>query len=452
MGPTQTEGAGEAGGKRRPLVLIPTGFGSLLFERRTARYFPFDAPTTRALVTLCRHPPRALAVAWRGLVETLERRGLLTPDGRLPAERLLLTPPATGLAGPLALHLELTRRCDLRCAHCFAEAGPRDMAQAGEDAELSLAELDALFAELATLGSYRLGLTGGEPTLRADLLPIIDAALTRGLAPCLTTNGQSLDAKLAGELGARPLLWLNLSFDGASAETHDRLRGHGSFARARAAAAELAGRARFSLAFTIWSGNVDEVEACVALAQRLGAEAAVFRPLYPVGRAVDGALQPSFAAYQGALDRLAALVGETTAADDGAAKVPRGAGQAVVELCAGAEAFAPSTREVARAALAGSGCGAARLVASVSASGRVSPCSFLGTSFEAGSLREQSFSQLWQAGASFQRLRAPATPGGFAGGCRARALVFSGDADAADPWLVADLRHPSSTLALELGS
>lgn len=447
MGLTPSEGAGEVGGdRRRPLVLIPTGFGSLLFERRTARYFPFDAPATRALELLRRHPPQALDLAWRGLVETLERRGLLTPDGHLPAERLPLTPPATGLAGPLALHLELTRRCDLRCAHCFAAAGPRDTPQAGEDAELSLAELDALFAELATLGSYRLGLTGGEPTLRADLLPIIDAALARGLAPCLTTNGQSLDAKLAGELGARPLLWLNLSFDGARAETHDRLRGHGSFARARAAAAELAGRARFSLAFTIWSGNVDEVEACVALAQTLGAEAAVFRPLYPVGRAVDGALQPSFTAYQGALDRLTALAGDSVADAAGAP------GQAVVELCAGAEAFAPSTREVARAALAGSGCGAARLVASISASGRVSPCSFLGASFEAGSLREQSFAQLWQAGASFQRLRVPSTPGGFAGGCRARALAFAGDADAADPWLVRDARHPSSTDALELGS
>ena len=38
------------------------------------------------------------------------------------------------------------------------------------------------------LGSFRLGLTGGEPLLRPDVLDVLDLATGAGLHPCLTTN------------------------------------------------------------------------------------------------------------------------------------------------------------------------------------------------------------------------------------------------------------------------
>jgi len=379
----------------RPLVVIPQHFGSLVFDRRTSTYAPFDHDATALLV-------RALATSARELgvpefVATFERAGYFRPDGRLAGTLLAATPPPDHLLGPLATHVEVIAACNLTCRHCFAGELPRKTS-------LTLGELDRLFGELAALGSFRLGLTGGEPLLRKDLLDIIDAALAHGLHPCLTTNGLLLDERLARELGRRELVWLNVSLDGATAATSDAVRGSGTFDAVVAKLRAVGRHMRFSLAFTITSASASEVEACAELARALGAYTAVFRPLYPVGVAREhGELMPSFAQYTGALGRLM---------DCGWSPGLRADTQAVTYR--------------------GPGCGAANLIASVSASGDVNPCSFLGAAFESGNVRERPFGEIWRAGHAFRRLRE--ARGEFRGGCRARALAAHGDAFARDPW------------------
>jgi MoaA/NifB/PqqE/SkfB family radical SAM enzyme len=78
-------------------------------------------------------------------------------------------------------------------------------------------------------------------------------------------------------------VWLNVSLDGATAKTNDRVRGAGTFDRVVENLRLLGQHARFTLAFTVMSTNVHEIEACAELAARVGALTAVFRPLYPVG-------------------------------------------------------------------------------------------------------------------------------------------------------------------------
>jgi MoaA/NifB/PqqE/SkfB family radical SAM enzyme len=98
------------------------------------------------------------------------------------------------------------------------------------------------------------------------------------------------------------------------------------------------------------------------------------------------------------------------------------------------------------------GCGAGNLVASISQSGAVNPCSFLGPAYDAGSVAEGGFADVWHDSDGFRGIRAlpggDACGGGFTGGCRARALVLGGDIDAADPWLRPDQAHPMRTLEL----
>jgi mycofactocin biosynthetic radical S-adenosylmethionine protein MftC len=120
---------------------------------------------------------------------------------------------------------------------------------------------------------------------------------------------------------------------------------------------------------------------------------------------------PSFSQYSDALARLA---GDLHAIDP----------------------FSPQHRDSQQARThANLGCGAANLVASVSASGEVNPCSFLGTEFNGGNLSERSFADIWSASQVFERLRrSSGSACGFQGGCRARALAAHGDVDAADPW------------------
>src|SRR5262249_58465182 len=119
--------------------------------------------------------------AVRAFVDCFYRKGFFGLDGRLAADVLPVDVPPDHLVGPLAVHLEVVAACNLTCSHCFSGTLPRN------HHPLILSELEVLFGDLARLGSFRLGLTGGEPLLRKDLFDIVDAATGRGLHPCLTT-------------------------------------------------------------------------------------------------------------------------------------------------------------------------------------------------------------------------------------------------------------------------
>ena len=382
----------------KPLVLIPQYFGSLVFDRRNSRYLPFDQECTGLLREAADKPARA------DLAEYLHASGFWTLDGSFDGEILPLTPPAGHLAGPLAVHLEVTASCNLTCTHCFAGQLPR------KEPALSLTELDDLFGQLAALGCFRLGLTGGEPLLRRELLEILDCATGHGLHPCLTTNALLLNASLAQELGRRPLVWLNVSLEGASAESNDPVRGQGTWERVRDKVELLRRHARFTMAFTISSRNAGEVAECADLARRWGASAAVFRPVYPAGTALNHLdLMPTYESYVAALD---SLQGDRHLLDP----------------------FTPASRHrVAGRSYSGPGCGAANLVSSVSLGGTVNPCSFLGEGFALDNLRDRPFREIWNDGQAFQQLRGK-LPEDFQGGCRARSQALAGSVHARDPW------------------
>jgi radical SAM protein with 4Fe4S-binding SPASM domain len=300
-------------------------------------------------------------------------------------------------------------------------------------------ELDSLFGTLATMGSFRLGLTGGEPLLRHDLFEIVDRAAKHGLCPCLTTNGLLITEEVAREFGRCDLVWLNVSLDGATAETNDRVRGAGTFERVVSNLRTLRKHAGFTLAFTVMSSNAHEVEACAQLAEQVGATTAVFRPLYPVGTARHHMeLMPTFAEYSGALDRLADL------AHDGQPDLR------------GIDPFGPHSRKERESVMHENyGCGAGNLVCSISVSGDVNPCSFLGPGFAAANLRRQPFDEIWNSSQKFREIRGLPGDGqgtsNFGGGCRARSLVLAGDVNAPDPWIAGSpigSRHPLQILEL----
>ena len=403
-----------------PLVLIPQFFGSLVFDRRTSRYLPFDAESTELLRRLCVDPDAAREA--EGFYDYFSELGFFDLDGRLAARILDLRPPADHLAGPLAVHLEIIGACNLKCIHCFAGDLPRN------EHALTLPEMDSLFATLASLGSFRLGLTGGEPLLRRDLFEIVDAATAHGLHPCLTTNGLLVNDDIAREFGKRDLVWLNVSLDGATASTNDAIRGAGTYDRVLDKLRVLGQHARFTLAFTITSISAPEVVACAALARECGAHAAVFRPLYPVGIAVRHPhLMPSYDQYADALEQLA---GDLHAVDP----------------------FSPQARHERQSKIhLNNGCGAANLVCSVSVNGNVNPCSFLGPAHDSGNLRTRSFDDIWNSSAGFTRLRARDGEA-FCGGCRARAQHATGSVHLRDPWFDDYLQrssvHPMSNVEI----
>jgi GTP 3',8-cyclase len=108
------------------------------------------------------------------------------------------------------LRLSVTDRCNFRCAYCLPQGCARDAASQ----PLTVEEIDRLVRAFAGLGFWKVRLTGGEPTLRRDLVEVIRriAAVPGVRQVGLTTNGHRL-APIAAELRGAGLTAVNVSLD-----------------------------------------------------------------------------------------------------------------------------------------------------------------------------------------------------------------------------------------------
>lgn len=216
--------------------------------------------------------------------------------------------------GPTGAHKILqvhpTRRCNLRCLHCYSSSGPDE----GERLDLEL--LRGAVADAAREGYTVLSVSGGEPLLYRPLGALLEHARAHGLATTVTTNGTLLGARQLELLRGRVDL-LAISLDGAPA-SHDRMRGAaGAFERLRRhlGGVRAAGIA-FGFIFTLTQRNLGELAWVAEFAAAEGASLLQVHPLEGVGRAqaqlrpeLPDALEASYAYLEVA--RLRAAVGDT---------------------------------------------------------------------------------------------------------------------------------------------
>ena len=112
-----------------------------------------------------------------------------------------------------------TRRCNLKCIHCYAHA--KD--QPSPD-ELSTAEGKRLLDDLAQFGAPVVLFSGGEPLMRPDLVELADYAVNKGMRAVISTNGTLITPAMAQSLKAVGLSYVGISLDGLEA-VNDRFRG-----------------------------------------------------------------------------------------------------------------------------------------------------------------------------------------------------------------------------------
>jgi radical SAM protein with 4Fe4S-binding SPASM domain len=321
----------------------------------------------------------------------------------------------------------LTRRCNLECAHCYISAGPSETA-AGE---LRTDECLRIADEILAVNAAPLFiLSGGEPLLRDDLETIAAFASSRGATVVVGTNGTLLTDERIASLMRAGVSGVAVSVDSLDAHRHDAFR-HG--AGALEATASAIGRLRahrldFIVQTTITRRSRHELAALVDWSAEQGAVSFNAYFLVATGRGARLTdLTPD--EYEAALSE---LVGHQR----------RHAGTMMVRAkCAPhfmrlAHTLAPESSVLDYATR----CPCGTQYCRITPDGQLTPCPYIPTS--AGDLRAQSFEDIWREAPLFAALRGDGGLGGrcgrceyrsVCGGCRARALAVSGDLLAEDP-------------------
>ncbi len=185
---------------------VPADF----LERAGQIFIRKECPTcgpSESLVSTDAAAWQAKRELWQYVPSERVRCGLHCDHCRLPHE-------------PTIVFVDVTNRCNMYCPICIANV--RGM---GFDFHPPLVYFDKLFAELGRLDPVPMvELFGGEPTVRDDLVDIVNLGRAHGLKPRIVTNG----LRLADEDYCRKLceakVRVRLAFDGRQPEIYQRLR------------------------------------------------------------------------------------------------------------------------------------------------------------------------------------------------------------------------------------
>jgi putative heme d1 biosynthesis radical SAM protein NirJ2 len=324
---------------------------------------------------------------------------------------------------PSLISWNVTRQCNLRCAHCYRDA--RDLPDAGE---LNTDEGLALIEEIARAGFRVLVLSGGEALMRADLCDLIRAAAAHGLRPALGSNGTLVTEGMAGRMKAAGLARAAVSLDSADADYHNRLRGSPAAWQEAVAGmrACLAVGLPFQVNTTITRQNEQQMLGITDLAVELGAVGHHVFFLVPTGRGKEIAEDMVEAArYEQLLEALLRKQQEIEIE--------------IKPTCA--PQFVRVADRLGLPTRFPMGCLAGRTYCVVTPTGDVQPCPYLPVA--AGNVRERPFSRIWAESPVLVRLRQSQPEGRCARcrwgtrcfGCRARAYwATGGNMMAEDPW------------------
>jgi len=357
---------------------------------------------------------------------------------------------------PLFAVWNFTNRCNLACKHCYQDSG-----KAALDDELSLQEKLDLVDQMGSAHLPMLALSGGEPTMSPDLLPVLRRAQQYGMHATIATNGTTMTAELAGRLAEAGLRYVEISLDSVDPARHDAFRGvAGMWQRAVAGAGVVAATAglRLGIAMCVHQGNFHEVRDMISFAESLGAGCFAHFNFIPVGRGlkmVHGDISPS------QREELLGILNE---------KMQTG-GIGVISTAPqlGRVCLAGSTEGRAACSHAGSGsgvkarvvakylggCGAGRTYVCIEPNGDVTPCVYLPHRVM-GNVRRAPLVEVFRRNAFWDVLNDRANRLGhcevcafrnYCGGCRARADAYHGQLHGGDPGCIFNSKHWDALVA-----
>jgi pyrroloquinoline quinone biosynthesis protein E len=322
---------------------------------------------------------------------------------------------------PLAVIAELTHRCPLHCVYC---SNPLELAHRAD--ELTTEVWSRVFREAAEAGVLQVDFTGGEPLSRPDILELVRAARGTGLYVNLITSGLPLDEARLDELVEAGLDHIQLSFQGATADSANEISGTKAHAQKLRVLRWLKRRrVALTLNFVIHRRNIDQIEEMLALGESSSAGRIEFANVQYYGWAFANRenllpsrqqLDRSLEILRRAEDRLRGKMKVEFVVPDYYAKYPKacmgGWGQKLMLIAPNGDALP---------------CHAAQIIP--------------GLHFD--NLKDHSLGEIWEKSEVFQKFRGEQwmpepcrscehRTRDF-GGCRCQAFLLAGDAAATDP-------------------
>jgi radical SAM protein with 4Fe4S-binding SPASM domain len=164
-------------------------------------------------------------------------------------------PRSAGERKPIVVW-NITRRCNLRCIHCYSDSDAREY-----PGELTWDQCRAVVDDLAQFGVPAVLLSGGEPLIHPRFFELAAYARGKGLRLTLSTNGTLIDRDAAGRLKELGFSYVGISLDGIGA-THDHFRGRqGAFDKTVAAFRHCkAVGQKVGLRLTLSSNNIADLD------------------------------------------------------------------------------------------------------------------------------------------------------------------------------------------------
>jgi heme d1 biosynthesis radical SAM protein NirJ len=337
----------------------------------------------------------------------------------------------------------LTRRCNLRCRHCYTTSADVDF-----PGELTHEQAMATLEDLGSFGIPALILSGGEPMARRDLFEIAVRAREMGMFLALSTNGTQIIGETADRVAEIGFDYVGISLDGIGA-TNDWFRGkEGAFEQAVAGVRACKERGvKVGVRFTITTDNAHQLPELLAFCDREGVDKFYLSHLVYAGRGdkhrgEDANWQHSRQAMDLLIDRA-----WIAAAEDMPLEIVTGNNDAdaVYFLRWAERRFSADKVSHLRAHLESWGGNSSGVgVANIDPQGKVHPDTYW-SDYTIGNVKETPFSQLWTGDDQMLaqlRLR-PRPLKGRCGACaykavcggntRIRALQLTGDPWAEDP-------------------
>ncbi len=330
------------------------------------------------------------------------------------------------------VYLEVTHACNAACIHCYTNAGER-LSQ-----ELATKQFVDIIDRLADLGVLFINITGGEPFIRKDVFEIMEHVVDKSMCLNVFTNGILLDKNSIERLQRLNPECVAVSIDGATARTHDRIRGAACFEKVLENIRLLVdAKIRVRTNTCVYTENVGEIGALVDLLQGMGVSQILLDTYIGVGRGsshADLQLPPTVASD------ITRVVAEKN-------KKLLNEGKKVPQLTFSETPVSSESRSTGDKKY--SYCGVGTCSCTIRPNGDMVLCPMLyEEKYVAGNVLKNPIEKLWVESPVFEPLRNHSVDDikkcktceqkmSCAGGCKAKALFFNGTFCSRDLWMCA---------------